>query len=81
MLKPVNPKKVFPLGNRRSLFKTYLNPNRICSDTADRIDAISEAGDMSKAEVVRYCLEFALENADWFVAAHMKREYLGEIDG
>lgn len=77
-MKPVDPKRVFPLSKRLSPFKTYLNPNRVCADTVEKLEDIASAGDMTKAEVVRYCIEFALLNADWFEAAHMKREFKGD---
>jgi hypothetical protein len=74
-MKTVDPQKVFVRNGGRATFKVYLNPNRVCQDTMDMIDTISEGADMTKAEVVRYCVEFALANADWFEAAHMKRDF------
>lgn len=75
MLKPVDPKHVFSPSCAKSPFKGTINPTKIRNVSLDRIAEIADAGDLAKAEVVRYCIEFALLNADWFDVTHMKRVF------
>jgi streptomycin 6-kinase len=74
-MQPVEGKKVFTYSKAKSEFTTQLNPTRVCGDSMEQIESIAKSSRMSKAEVIRYCVEFALLNADWVEAADQRKTF------
>lgn len=75
-MKLVDPQRVFPPPSRaKSPFKSCLNPSKLCTESLEQIEHVATIGDMTKAEVVRYCIEYALANANWQEAATLKKRF------
>lgn len=75
----MNPADIFtPPKGTDSPFTSTLTAYRVTPQTNERIHRIHWEYGLAKSEVVRYCLESALESVDWAKVARERESWAGE---